>query len=142
MMKTPLLAVLALWICCLAGRAEEKEVPKKPFDPKALSGTYTFNPSCTDEMAIVKVQIRKATDKEGDTEEWRADGTMDNSFHGTVVTFKGAFVTVNEDGSVDVSAQFFSFTLKDKELEWGDGYHRGLSLVEEEEDKKEAPSGK
>lgn len=121
-MKLPL---LTLSLACCFSAASLAEEQKKPFDPKSASGKYTFNPSETDEMAIVNVTIRKETKKEGAGSGWRADGTMDNSFHGTTISFKGAYVTVEED-TVTVQAQFFNFTLKGNTLEFGDEYQRLL----------------
>lgn len=121
-MKLPL---LPLSLACCFSAASLAEEQKKSFDPKTASGKYTFNPTDTDEMAIVNVTIRKETKKEGAGSGWRADGTMDNSFHGTTVNFKGAQVTV-ENGAATVHAQFFKFTIKGNTLDWGQGYERTL----------------
>lgn len=122
-MKLPILSLSLAWCFSAVALAEDG---KKPFDPKSASGKYTFNPTDTDEMATVKVIIRRETEKEGHGKEWRADGTMDNSSHGTTVEFKGAQVVVQEDGGVFVSAQFFAFMLKGNSLEWEKGYSRVL----------------
>jgi hypothetical protein len=118
-MKT-LLTALLLSLFLTTVHAEEK----KAVDPRSFSGEYSFNPTCTDEMAIVNVTFRKAPPDE--TIRWRADGTMDNSFHGTKITFTGAAVSIEPDGSVVVDAQFFGFQLSGKDLTWRPNYSRYL----------------
>lgn len=125
---------LFLFLGCLlaaTASAQDKARPKppkpKPVDIRSFSGEYTFNPSCTDEMATVHVTFRKA--REGEHGAWKADGALDNSFHGTAIEFTGAFVEMGKDGSVTVDAQFFAFKLTGKELEWLPGYPRTLYKV-------------
>ena len=132
-------------VCSLLGimptYAEDQEIKITEAELRALEGEYTFNPSDTDEMAVVQVKFRRPTEREGGgKDEWRADGKLDNSFHGTVVNFKGAYVY--KDGEeVVVSAQFFGFKLKKGVLNWVPNYDRQLYLKKKEAAEKAAPSG-
>lgn len=94
---------------------------------RGLEGEYSFNPTCTDEMAFVQVKFRRKTKREGGPDGWRADGKMHNSFHGTVVSFKGAHVYKDGDDVV-VRGQFFGFKLNKGFLNWLDNYDRQLEL--------------
>ena len=60
---------------------------------------------------------------------------MHNSFHGTVITFKGAMVYRNK-GDVVVDGQFFGFRLKNGTLEWLENYGRKLYLQKKQAAKK------
>lgn len=141
-MKTLLLIVLAA--CAVTGpsRAEDAPNAKKAIDVQALSGRYSFNPTCTDEMAVVNVSFRKAPKDIYSESGWIAEGTLDNSFHGTRIQFTGAWVSVDDDGAVTVGAQFFGFTLSGGYLEWLPNYQRGLSKTGDVPEKPKPGFGK
>ena len=125
-MKFTLTLCLSLFCgACVSAEGEEAKITEAQL--RALEGTYTFNPTDTDEMAYVRVKFRRAIEGK-EVGDWVADGTMDNSFHGTVVTFKGAYVYRENEGGVVVSAQFFGFTLSAGSLDWNENYKRSLSL--------------
>jgi hypothetical protein len=127
-----LLTISCFSLVILASFAEEQNFKVAGSVLCPLEGEYSFNPSDTDEMAIVYVKFRRPTEREGgEKDEWRADGTMHNSFHGTVVSFKGALVYKDGDDVV-VSAQFFGFKLNKGDLKWLGNYERLLHLQKKE----------
>ena len=91
----------------------------------ALSGTYTFNFSDTDEDAVVNVQFRK-NNKEYHLTDWLADGKMEDRLRKRKVTFSGAYVSTKLNGDVIVDAEFVCFKLVGKRLEWLAGYKHPL----------------
>jgi hypothetical protein len=94
---------------------------------QSYSGEYTFNASCTDEGAMVKVIFRKARDKDPvPAGTWVADGVMDSGVRGTTIQFQCAHVDVDDKGVVTVSAQFFGFSIEGRTLTWQPNYDRAL----------------
>jgi len=127
-----LLTIYCLFLGILASFAEEQDFKVAESVLRPLEGEYSFNPSDTDEMAIVHVKFRRPSKSEGGKkDEWRADGKMHNSFHGTVVNFKGAIVYKDGDDVV-VYGQFFGFKLKKGVLDWLGNYERQLYLQKQE----------
>ena len=126
-----LIAIFCIFLGCLDVFAEDQEFNVTESLLRSLEGEYTFNPSDTDEMAIVTIKFRRPNEQEGGAkDEWRADGTMHNGFHGTTVSFKGAVVYKDGD-SVVVYGQFFGFKLKKGALVWLTNYERQLFLQKE-----------
>ena len=123
-----LLAIVLIVIVSLPVTTAGGENPavQKKVDVSSHAGRYSFNPTCTDENAVVTVAFRKPKHGEYSESGWVADGTLDN-FHGVEIKFKGAPVRVDEDGSVEVNAQFFGFKLSGGDLEWLPNYKRALS---------------
>ncbi|WP_038164270.1 hypothetical protein [Verrucomicrobium sp. BvORR106] len=125
-MKTHWLLAGILFGCLrLAWGGEELKITEAEL--RSLEGEYTFNASCTDEAATVKLKFRHATEREGSSDGWRADGTMHNSVHGTEVQFKGAIVSRIGEVIV-VDGQFFGFELNNGTLNWTKNYERELYL--------------
>jgi hypothetical protein len=101
--------------------------PLRDMSLKSYSGEYWFNATCTDEAAIVKITFRKAAEDETSGERgWLADGSMDSGARGTTVEFRSAFVDVDGQGVITVSAQFFGFSIRGKTLTWLPNYDRTL----------------
>ena len=94
-------------------------------DLTLLSGTYTFNPSDTDEDATVTVRFRRNKEPYAIT-NWLADGKMEDRIRKRTVTFSGAYVARGPNGAVIVDAQFVRFKLSGKRLDWLPGYKRPL----------------
>lgn len=93
-------------------------------DLRRFSGGYSYNFSCTDEDAHVHVRFYKT---DHPLCPWRADGEMYDHIRERQVSFKGAFATQAEDGSVTVSSQFVDFKIVGTELFWLPSYDQSLT---------------